>query len=331
MLMFHDGSPECKKLVPNLASNALPSRVTWVDVLDGTPEEIGYIERVLGRHLPTLAELKEIESSSRLRYDNRAFCLSAPVVSGIPAGQPMASPVGFILTRDVLVTIRFEELMAFSAFGNDYAARKGHVLRGTDAFVGLVNAIVDRAADVLEIVGGELDEISQNVFYANNAKSPRRHSPAQETRGLKHIMRRIGYNGTLSSKIRDSLLGVGRLVRYVADLAPDWFSAETKALLDAQHHDVVSLSDYDAHLMSKVQLLLDATMGLIGIEQNDTIKVLTIVSVVGVPPTLVASIYGMNFHFMPELDWAWGYPFGILLIVLSALVPVAWFKARGWL
>ena len=95
--------------------------------------------------------------------------------------------------------------------------------------------------------------------------------------------------------------------------------------------DVLSLSDYDGHISNKVQLLLDATLGLINIEQNNIIKVLTIVSVVGIPPTLIASMYGMNFKIMPELNWSWGYPYGLALIALSAVLPLVWFKWRGWI
>jgi magnesium transporter len=144
------------------------------------------------------------------------------------------------------------------------------------------------------------------------------------------VLRRVGRCGDLASKIRDSLLGIGRIVPYVSSMGADWLPGEVKPHLRTLHQDIVSLTDYDHHLTNKVQLLLDATLGLINVEQNDIIKVLTIVSVVGVPPTLVASMYGMNFKHMPELDWAWGYPYGLALILLSAVLPVAWFKWRGW-
>jgi len=145
------------------------------------------------------------------------------------------------------------------------------------------------------------------------------------------VLRRVGRCGDLASKIRDSLLGIGRIVPYVTGMAADWLPGEVKPHLRTLHQDIVSLTDYDHHLTNKVQLLLDATLGLINTEQNNIIKVLTVVSVVGVPPTLVASMYGMNFHVMPELSWSWGYPYGLALIVLSAVGPLVWFKLRGWL
>ena len=95
--------------------------------------------------------------------------------------------------------------------------------------------------------------------------------------------------------------------------------------------DVASLSDYDAQLTNKVQFLLDATLGFINIEQNNGIKILTVVSVVGIPPTLIASMYGMNFKNMPELQWEYGYLYGIVMIVLSGVIPLLWFRKRGWI
>ena len=154
--------------------------------------------------------------------------------------------------------------------------------------------------------------------------------PAREAADLRLILRRIGASGDLASKIRDGLLGLARMVPYVESLGAAWLPEAVKPRLETVRHDLISLSDYDVHLVNKVQLLLDATLGLINIEQNNIIKVLTIVSVVGVPPTLVASMYGMNFHNMPELSWAWGYPYGLALIALSAIAPLLWFRVRGW-
>src|SRR5205085_5110466 len=136
--------------------------------------------------------------------------------------------------------------------------------------------------------------------------------------------------GDLVSKIRDGLLALARIVPFVASNGASWIHPELKPRLETVRRDIISLSDYDTHLINKVQLLLDATLGLINIEQNNIIKVLTIVSVVGVPPTLVASMYGMNFRHMPELDWAWGYPYGLALIAVSAVAPLLWFRWRGW-
>ncbi len=331
MLTLHDGTERYKDIAAELGSSTLPLRVKWVDILDGTPEEINFIERALKRHLPTKEELNEIESSSRLRADHGTFYLSATVVSRL-TGVPKATPVGFILTKDLFVTIRYAALAAFTAFEEEFADEDNDYTGNLGAFVGLIAAIVDRAADLLENVESELDQVSQQIFYAgSNGGLSLLGKPARATASLRETLRRIGHNGDLSSKIRDSLLGIERIVSYVGEMSADWFPSELKVHLKTQYRDIASLSDYDRHLMNKVQLLLDATLGMINIEQNNIIKVLTVVSVVGIPPTLIASMYGMNFKVMPELDWAWGYPFGLMLIVLSGIAPILWFKVRGWL
>jgi magnesium transporter len=322
MLTFHDGSANYK----NLTSANLSAKVNWIDIMDGDAAEIALLEKDLGRHIPTRDELEEIENSSRLRSEHGTFCLSTPLVARDEQGMPYGTPVGFIVTKDRLVTIRFAPLTAFASFADEYRGADG-----VEAFVGLIDAIVDRAADVMENVGTDLDQLSQRIFGGESKTMAMKLPPAKETTSLRDILRRIGRNGDLSSKIRDSLLGVGRIVSFVNGLGTEWISAEQHQRLETQKQDIASLADYENHLANKVQLLLDATMGLINIEQNNIIKVLTIVSVVGVPPTLIASMYGMNFQHMPELSWSWGYEYGLALIFLSAVLPILWFKKRGWL
>ncbi len=278
-----------------------------------------------------MIELSEIESSSRLRTIKDALYLSTPLVYRADTGNPLVTSVGFVLRHDLLITVRFDELKAFSTFAEN-AQKPGAVHHSSaGAFVGLVEAIVDRMADALESVGRDLDAVSKRIFRGNAVGPKTPHRPAREDADLREILRVVGRAGDLTSKIRDTLLGFGRIVPYVLTAATAWLAPEVKPRLETVKQDVSSLSDYDGHLTNNVQLLLDATLGLINIEQNNIIKVLTIVSVVGVPPTLVASMYGMNFHDMPELSWAWGYPYGLALIALSAILPLAWFKLRGWL
>ena len=278
--------------------------------------------------MPNFDELSEIESSSRLRRRDGALYLSAPLIFRADSDQLLVTPVGFVLTRERLVTVRFEELASFAAFAaGDFAAAGA----GSAAvFAGLMDAITGRLADILEKIAADLDEVSHRLFHASASEPLEPRPPARASANLRVILRRVGHSGDLVSKIRDSLLGIGRIVPFVAAGAGEWLSPQIKQRLDTVRQDVASLSDYDTHLVNKVQLLLDATLGLINVEQNNIIKVLTIVSVVGIPPTLVASIYGMNFKGMPELGWSWGYPYGLAVIALSAVLPLLWFKWRGW-
>jgi magnesium transporter len=309
---------------------ALPAEIVWIDLMSPDADEIEFIERATGLVLPSADALSEIESSSRLRAANGALYLSAPLIRRGDGDEPLATPVGFVLTRDRLITVRFAELPSFTEVQKQLPADEDRQLTSTGIFCDLGDAIVDRLADALERISGELDTLSHRLFRAGPTEPPGRRSSAAESADLRLILRRIGHNGDLASKIRDSLLGIGRIVPFVQTSGAAWLPPAEKPRLETLRQDVASLSDYDVHLTNKLQLLLDATLGMINIEQNNIIKVLTIVSVVGVPPTLVASIYGMNFKQMPELDWAWGYPYGLAMIALSALLPLLWFKWRRW-
>jgi magnesium transporter len=330
MLILHSNRGSRGKVPADLAVEALPPEIVWIDMLKPEAGEIAFVERTTGLSVPSVEELSEIETSSRLRAEDSTLYMSTPLIYRAESDQPVATPVGFVLSHDRLITVRFEELASFAALEKRLTELEGGPLTSAGVFVELIEAVVDRLADVLERIAGELDVLSHRLFRAAPTQPMTRRPPARESADLRVSLRRVGNSGDLVSKIRDSLLGIGRIVPFVASLAAEWLSAEVKPRLETLRQDVASLNDYDAHLVNKVQLLLDATLGLINIEQNNIIKVLTIVSVVGVPPTLVASMYGMNFKYMPELDWSWGYPYGLVLIALSAVLPILWFKWRGW-
>ncbi|HVC55341.1 MAG TPA: magnesium transporter CorA family protein [Stellaceae bacterium] len=324
MLTLYTSSGEVREPPADLGAAALASDVVWVDLLRPSPTEAAFVERASALRLPDLADLSEIEASSRLRVEDTVLYLSAPLVYRATDADPQTTPVGFILTPQRLITVRFEPLIAFTAAVAAPRASAG------EAFAGLVEAIIDRLADVLEHIAAELDVLSHRLFRSGPIAPGKNRRPARAAADLRVILRRVGASGDLVSKLRDSLLGLGRIVAYVGGLGATCLPDTVRPRLETMRHDIISLSDYDAHLVNKVQLLLDATLGLINVEQNDIIKVLTIVSVVGVPPTLVASLYGMNFKDMPELSWAWGYPYGLALIAVSAVAPLLWFKWRGW-
>jgi magnesium transporter len=304
----------------------LPDEVIWLDLLNPTDDEKAFAESRASVRIPSIEALSEIESSSRLIVERGVIYLSTPLVARGDSADPFLSPAGFILTSTLLVTVRFAELSIFEAVAEK--VRRDESLRSsTGVFTALMEALVDRGADVLERLGGELDQISRSVFRGDPNKL--RHS-VRSNEALRRTLSAIGTIGDRLSQARDVFLGVGRIIPFVVGLRHEWIVPEFESRFGAVSKDIASLNDYEAHLSNKVQFLLDAVLGFITIEQNDLFKVLTIVSVVGIPPTLMAGIYGMNFKLMPELNWAWGYPYGLAIIALSALIPVIWFKWRGW-
>jgi magnesium transporter len=293
----------------------------WVDLKSPGEDEIAMVEKATGLKVPTRGDVSAIEASSRLQRVGKALYLSAPLLA--MGEQTHLSPVGFVLTPERLITLRFDKFGAF-----DLAA--GHMesdpdLTGFGAFTCLFESIVDKLADGLELLGSDLDHVSHAVFHQ---KSHRR--GGQTEMFQRQTLARVGRVGERLSQIRDVLLSVGRIVPFVLEVRQGETPEPIAARLKAVRQDIASLNDYEAHLANKVQFLLDAVLGFINISQNDIFKFLTVWSIVGIPPTLMAGIWGMNFKAMPELNWAWGYPFGWATILVSALIPLAWFKWKGW-
>ncbi len=303
-------------------------KVSWLDLLDPTQEERASVERNFHIELPSREELSEVESSSRIAEENGVLFLSMPIVSHGRAVEEAPSPIGFVLSKDVLVTIRYTQLRSFDAAAAKFSKNDTRA-SSVDAFATLVDEMVDRSADLLEGIAAELDAVSRSVFLKTRTKSRRHVTRSNEA--LHRTLIEVGNAGERLSQIRGSLLGLQRIVKFASEPEREWISNDVRSRLRVAQGDLLSLTDYETHLSDKVQFLLDAVLGFINTKQNDIFTVLTIVSVVGIPPTLVASIYGMNFKNMPELDWAWGYQFGLMLIVLSTVLPILWFKWRGWL
>jgi magnesium transporter len=309
---------------PAEPTSASPA-VTWIDLLQPTDDERVRAERVSGLKLPSREELSQVELSSRLSERDGVLFLSMPTVSHMSRLDQAQSPLGFVLSKKLLVTIRFGQLHAFETV----AARRfkgGEKFSSAETFAALVDGMVELSADVIEQIAAELDTISRSVFAELGKRNHVTHSNDE----LRRVLIGVGNAGERLSRIRDSVLGLQRIVPFVAGSEQDWIPASIRVHLKTTQSDLSSLTEYETHLSNKVQFLLDAVLGFINTKQNDTFQVLTVISIVGIPPTLVASIYGMNFANMPELGWAWGYPFGLVLILLSAILPILWFKWRRW-
>jgi magnesium transporter len=252
--------------------------------------------------------------------------LSSPAVRVDDHGDAYLTPIGFVIGADALVTVRFAALPIFDAVA-DRVRTDDSLQNGMCVFTALLEAMVDRGADVLEHLGTTTDALSRDVFKGGLVRSRR---PVRSSRRMREALESLGSMADRLSRARDVLLGVQRIAGFAGEVGNDWVTPVTRKRLDSATKDVVSLSDYETRLSDKIRLLLDAILGFINIQQNDLFKILTIVSVVGVPPTILVGIWGMNFKAMPELNWAWGYPLAWLAVLGSIALPLLWFKSAGW-
>jgi len=304
----------------------LPADAIWIDLLNPTREEEGLVERALGIEAPTREEMQEIEISNRLYTENGAVYMTATVMSRMDSDLPLSTAVTFVLAGEKLVTIRYAEPRPFAKFQLRAQRQASGYTSGPLVLVGLIEALVNRMADVLEGVGNDIDALSREIFDADAERA--------RSRDFQDVLRRLGRKGDLASKVRESLVSIARLSHYAVetiDISHLSYGRDLKNRVKALDKDVVSLLDHTNYLSSKINFLLDATLGLINIEQNAIIKLFSVVSVVLMPPTLVGTIYGMNFEHMPELNWPIGYPLALLLMVASAIVPLIYFRRKGWL
>ena len=302
----------------------IPAGVVWIDMIRPTADEEKLVEQAIGVDVPTHDEMQEIEASSRLYQEDGNLFMTATLLSKTDTEEPLARPITFILAADRLVTIRYSEPRSFEIF----AARCQKPGTDEDAagiLAGLLDAVIDRAADTLERLSAEMDVLSAKVFLPRAAR--------RETElAYQDVLREIGRKGELNAKIQESLLSIGRLTTYFAQAMMDRKPAkDVRGRIKALGRDVSSLTDHAHFLADRVTFLLDATLGMISNEQNTIIKIVSIATLVFLPPTVIASIYGMNFQAMPELAWPWGYPFALALMVVSAILPYTVFRRIGWL
>lgn len=302
---------------------AQDSAPIWIDLFDPTEAEVASVQDSTHIRVPRREDISEIESTSRLYIERGTLYLSTPLITRSEEAGGGLTATGFVLSPSTLVTIRYERVGAFDTVRQLLDSRE--TLCSADVFTHILEAVVDRAADLLERIGAELDVLSRETFMDAKITRASREDP------LRQRLRKLGVIGDRLSQVRDALLGVGRIAPFVSETAKAWTPPDVQARLGAVRQDIGSLNDYEGHLSTKVQFLLDAVLGFISIEQNDVVKVLTIASTVGVPPVLVVGVYGMNFKFMPELEWRHGYPYAIALMLLSAVVPLLWFRFKRWL
>jgi magnesium transporter len=307
----------------------LPPSTAWIDLLQPTIGEDRVAERFLGAEIPSREETEEIEFSSRFYAEDGAVFMTASVLTGVDMGKPSLTPFTIIVAGDRIATVRYDDLRAVRQFVARASKRGSGCTTAPAIFVGLIEAIVDRTADVLERISKDVDGINHAVF---TRETDFRHKNVQSGRALEKLISLVGVQGNLAAKARESLASLERLVQYAGLALPaaHWKGAN-RARLKLAGRDIRSLEDHVNFLSNKINFLLDATLGLISVEQNEVIRILTVAATVFFPPTLIGTIYGMNFDMMPELHWKFGYALAIGVMLASAIMPFFYFRRRGWL
>lgn len=329
MLTIHRICPETgDKLRPAKpgADKPFPKDSVWIDLLNPTQEEDRALEAHLGISIPTREEMHDLEPSEIIYSENGAHYMTVRVICQSETIVPKLADVTFILTEKVLVTVRYDEPGAFAIFLNRSAKPGGCGSQPEAVLDGLIEAIVDRAAEVLRGVGDKIDIASRRIFAG-------RAQDVEQGGVYQVVIKHIGQHEHIISNVRESMVSIERVLLFLsanytrprkaqAAFAGEWRSAV---------RDVQAIEEHATFLSNKLQFMLDATLGLVSIEQNKIIKLFSVVSVALMPPTLIASIYGMNFKTMPELDWKWGYPMALASMVVFAVLPYMFFRWKKWL
>ncbi len=291
--------------------------VVWIDLLKPTREEELAVEAALGLELPTLEEMEALEPSSRLYQAEGATFMTATLLARSGEADPHATVATFVLANGFLVTLRYEDLKAFTLFaerGVDYQQASGAA-----ALLGLLDAVIERLARILDDTGDRVEAVSSAIFRRPDGGD------------FRPLLTGLAQAQSVTALVRNSLVSMSRVLSYAAlahEIAED---GECRAHLESLQRDAQSLTEHAGHQSAQLSFLLDAALGLINIEQNGIIKFFSVVAVVFMPPTLIASIYGMNFDVLPELHFKLGYPMALVAMLVAAILPYVWFKRRGWL
>lgn len=318
MLTIHcTGDTQPRAWTPGMA---LPDDGVWFDLQEPTDEECRVIEEATGLPLPTRQQISGIGLSSRNRREGEALFLHVSRFADADDSHDKPTPLALVLTPKILVTQRYAASRAFELAAEQwYAAEPQHGSSG--AFVDLVETLANRTAEGMQAIAADSAGLADEVFVEKRHRS---HT-------MRRLLLRVGHLEGRLMRSRASLLGISRIVTFMHDRKPSWVPAQQQARLKTLDNDLSTLDEFDDQLTDKLQFLLDAIFGFIGADQNGVMKLLTVASVVTIPPVILAGIWGMNFHRMPELSWPWGYPLALATLLVSMLVPLVWFKWRGWL
>ncbi len=307
------------------AADPFPPDAVWYDLVEPTPEEEKAVEQALKIEVPTLEEMREIEASNRLYDENGVLYMTATIVTKLDTDLPQSTQATFILAGQMLVTNRYTDPLPFRRFITYAETHPAACSSAPILLVGLLESIINRIADVIERVAADLDQISTEVF------APGRRLARATARDFRQVLARVGQSGELVSKARESLVSIGRLLVFVQQATNSQITQEVRARLRTLSRDVLAMSDHASFLGDKVQFALDATLGMVSINQNNILKIFSVVTVFLLPPSVIAGFYGMNFGHIPWLRDPWGWQAALAMMAVSAFLPYLWFKRKGWL
>lgn len=312
-------APQSKQVETLASLNELKLGYIWYDLFNPSSEEIKAVEKLFNLILPTREAMQEIEPSSRLHVDEEIFYMTSLLIANAESDNPLSAPVSFILTPQALITLRYIDPKPFSLVFRRIAKRE---FSNSDfLFLELIDCIVDRIADILELNASDIDLLSKKTF-----RKERMHN----ANFMHNIVLNIGKTGNMNTNLRESLESFDRQLTFYSNQKGEEDPKILQRITTLQR-DVRALIDHVSFLFHKIDFLLEATLGFINIEQNAIIKIFSVAAVIFLPPTLIASVYGMNFDLIPELKWLFGYPFALFLMILSAVIPLFYFKKKKWL
>lgn len=317
--VYRSGCRACEPAQAAADGWTIPPDAIWIDLIEPTPDEDHAVEKALGLSVPTRAEMAELEASSRLYREGGATYVTADIIHNGDADIPTVDPVTFVLTEGPLVTIRYFDPKPFTQLMERLEREPRLCTTGAELFLNLMEAIIDRASDILSVNAGRVDAIANHVFAQKKSV------------GFDALITKLGRAHIANARIEQSLAGLSRIFAYVALDDRIEHVPNSREHLRSLNGDAASLISHNQALAAGINFQLSAALGLINIDQSSIVKTFSLVTVCLMPPTLIGAIYGMNFEHMPELRWMNGYPLAIAAMVVSALLPLIWFRRKGWI
>jgi magnesium transporter len=307
-----------------VAGDEVPEGAIWIDLIEPSVEEEKKIEKFLGIEVPTREEMKEIETSSRLYEENGALYMTATLVTRLDSDLPENTQITFILVGNRLITNRYVDPLPFRRYVAYAEKHSAQCSNGASVLAGLLESIVNRIADVIERVGSTLDGVSTDIFANPKIQRVGGHN-------FRPILERVGQGGDMISKARETLASLGRLLVFLQQATSEHIGQDVRSRLRTVSRDISQMSDHASFLSNKTNFILDATLGMISIDQNDILKIFSVATVVLLPPSVIGAIFGMNFQIIPTTHAPWGFAAALAMMLVSAIVPLVIFKRRGWL